>query len=67
MTSSTQSDRKPARCPSCGEYNECSFGADTPCWCAAAELGRVKPAPDANTCLCRNCLERLLAEGRAAT
>jgi len=66
MTQPTQSTGGRSHCPSCGEENACRFGADTPCWCANPTLQRIKPAPDADTCLCRNCLERALAMQRDA-
>jgi hypothetical protein len=66
MTQSTQSTGGRSRCPSCGQDNACGFGADTPCWCANPMLGRIKPAPDAQACLCQNCLERALALQRDA-
>jgi len=53
-----------ARCPRCGESNDCGFGDDEACWCATqfAPLHTTPKAPQ--DCYCRRCLAELLEDQR---
>ena len=62
MSTTDEESRAAPRCPACGQDNSCGFGSSAPCWCAAPGLDRLKPDTGADTCYCRACLERLLAE-----
>jgi hypothetical protein len=54
-----------ARCPLCGESNQCAMAADpeaTECWCETEKfpsdlLERVPEHAVRLTCICRRCLE----------
>lgn len=56
-----------ARCPLCGQVNECKLCSHTPskdrCWCEAEEipaalLARVPEAQRDRACICRTCVEQ---------
>lgn len=65
MTSNQATEFDAARCPICGELNECATAADpdaTECWCEAVKfpqdlLARVPEAAIARVCVCRRCIE----------
>ena len=65
MSSSQATDFDPARCPICGELNECATAADpdaTECWCEAVKfpqdlLARVPEGALGTICVCRRCIE----------
>jgi len=63
----------PARCPFCGEVNECQLCATNlfqgPCWCfgvqmPAALLARVPEEFRHRACVCRHCVERFQAASK---
>ena len=63
----TLSSINPARCPLCGEPNDCRLCSPLarpgPCWCVAeqfpAELLELVPEPLVNrACICRSCLQQ---------
>ena len=70
MSSSQATELDPARCPICGDLNECATVADpdaTECWCEAVKfpqdlLARVPKNAVARVCVCRHCIEKLNKE-----
>jgi hypothetical protein len=66
MSSSQATELDPARCPICGDLNECATVADpdaTECWCEAVKfpqdlLARVPENAVARVCVCRRCIEK---------
>jgi hypothetical protein len=60
----------PARCPLCGEANQCQLAAGRPtCWCfetpvPAAVLARVPLAAQGIACVCKRCATGDEAERR---
>lgn len=63
----SESEIDPARCPLCGQPNQCPRVADHtykgPCWCAeeriSAELLSLVPDAMKNrACLCRECIRK---------
>jgi prepilin-type N-terminal cleavage/methylation domain-containing protein/prepilin-type processing-associated H-X9-DG protein len=68
---STQEFFNPARCPLCGEPNECllcaTYPQKGPCWCMAEEvpaelLARVPERLRNRACICRSCVEKFRRE-----
>jgi hypothetical protein len=61
----------PARCPLCGEPNQCALAADpsaSECWCDSKTFPRELFAHLPNeairrVCICQKCLERYLENG----
>ena len=61
----------PARCPLCGETNNCQLCTPMaykgPCWCAsrdipAALLARVPPESRNRACICKHCVDQFELE-----
>jgi hypothetical protein len=65
MSADQTTDCDPARCPLCGELNQCAMAADpeaTECWCESEKfphdlLERVPDSAARRACICRRCLE----------
>jgi len=65
MTTGGATDCDLARCPLCGEPNQCAMAADpeaTECWCETEKfphdlLARVPEAAVRRTCICQRCLK----------
>lgn len=66
-------DIDPARCPICGEPNQCAMAADPTareCWCGSETFPReiFNHLPNEavrKACICRKCLERFQKSGHA--
>ncbi len=65
MSTGETTDRDFARCPLCGEPNQCAMAADpeaTECWCEAEKfphdlLARVPKNAVRRVCICQRCLK----------
>ncbi len=64
MSSDQATDCYPARCPLCGESNQCAMAADpeaTECWCESEKfphdlLQRVPDNAARRACICQRCV-----------
>ncbi|MGD2141513.1 MAG: cysteine-rich CWC family protein [Burkholderiales bacterium] len=59
-----QSQADNSRCQRCGTRFHCGMNDDKPCWCAS-EFPPVVSGEAGSSCLCPQCLRRLVSERQA--